>query len=149
MDNNSGTNHHMQITELYLPDVEGRDTFVQGQLHVSRNFRILKHSPTKEATQNITTPSKRQEKQVFQCETLLGFILQIRKPILSKCQCGGLVVSGGTGKNSNLGSLFLQPEAFPIFDQCPVPCLFLLPISGREVKKTLHSAESIACKCVT
>ena len=62
MNNNSGRHHQMQITELHLPDVEGRDTFVQGQLHVSRSFRLLKHSPTKEATQNITTPSKKQEK---------------------------------------------------------------------------------------
>lgn len=64
MDNNSSMHHHMQITELHLADVGGRDTFVQGQLHVSRSFRILKHNPTKEATQNITIPSKKREKHM-------------------------------------------------------------------------------------
>ena len=58
MDINSGMPHHMQIAELCLPDVEGRDTVVQGQLLVSGSLRILKHSPTKETTQNITTPAR-------------------------------------------------------------------------------------------
>lgn len=150
MDNNSGTHHRMQIAELCLPDVEGRDTVVQGQLLVSGSCRILKHRPTKEATQNTTTPARGRRSTFTVWKSPWFLLLQTRTLRVSKCHCGKLTVSGGTGKNADLGPFFpcsLKP--FPHFDQSPGPCLFLLPKSGVAVKKTKHTAESVACKCVT
>lgn len=73
MDDNSGMHHRMQIAELCLPDVEGRDTVVQGQLLVSGSFRILKHRPTKEATQNTTTPARGRRSTLYRVKVSLVF----------------------------------------------------------------------------